>query len=125
MPAASEAVPIELDAAIASLGALIGPLALSVAGLGVDIELGDGVVTVVVSAGAVLLQPPSTRAAAATARPSGQVIRFVMGFSWVGFLASILRACAGHPGRHPNGRAVAADAECATARARPAIRRSA
>jgi hypothetical protein len=80
-------VPIALDAAIASLAGMIGALAPSI-GAGeaavapmlldeaADI-VGVGVV-VVVSAGVVLLQPLSASAAAATARPSGHVIRSVM-----------------------------------------------
>ena len=80
---APEAMPIGLDADIASLEALIGELALSIGVAGVvmpedddEDDIDDGVV--VVSAGAVLLQPASTSAVAATAMPSGKVKRLVM-----------------------------------------------
>ena len=78
-------MPIALDAAIASLAGFIGalepPIGAGVASMLLDDAadiVGVGVVVVVVSAGAVLLQPLSASAAAATAMPSGQVIRCVM-----------------------------------------------
>ena len=90
-------MPIGLDADIASLEALIGALALSI---GVEVPMLDDdaadigvVIGGVVSAGAVLLQPPSTSAAVATAMPIGHVIRFVMSISRVKTPDSILRAC--------------------------------